>query len=108
MLESAPLLRPPPILKLQSPLPTSPSPAPSKLYTAGVPITRAARAHFHTLASMAGVLDFLEEECGVEPWGGGGGDGVVDPWRKRSVEDQFVSPELAEARKLVAIESAVN
>lgn len=45
----------------------------------GIPMTRAARAHFHSLVSMAGVLDFLEEACGIDC-----GDGLgVDPWEPR-------------------------
>jgi len=70
MLESAPLLSPPPNMLIPD------TTIPSK----GIPITRAARAHYHSLVSMAGVLDFLRDECGMELKE----RNCVDPWSPRT------------------------
>lgn len=70
MLESAPLLSPPSNMLSSN----------TTISSKGIPITRAARAHYHSLVSMAGVLDFLQDECGMDF----GERDPLDPWLPRT------------------------
>lgn len=70
MLESAPLFAPPNVFSPDATVPPK-----------SIPITRAARPHYHSLVSMAGVLDFFQDECDIDLFETNGA--VVDPWSPR-------------------------